>query len=66
MTYHEIDILIKYGFFPATPQRPKIAFQFQLLDLLETLVLECQLAIKDFITALNYLAISPLLVNSNM
>jgi len=60
--YNEIDTLIKLGFFAATPQRPEIAFQFQLLDLLEALLLECQVAIKDFTNALECLTKFPFLV----
>lgn len=60
--YNDTSTLIKLGFFPATPKRPEVAFQFQLLDLLEALLLECQVAIKDFTNALECLTKCPLLV----
>ena len=38
---------------PATPQQPSLAFQFQLLDSYESLLLECQVALRDFVTSLD-------------
>ena len=32
---------------PATAQRPHLAFTFELLDWAEALLLECQVALKD-------------------
>ena len=43
------------GFFPASPKRPQVAFAVDLLDLLEALLLECQVAVQDFVAALKYL-----------
>ena len=60
--YNEAVTLIKLGFFPATPKQLEVAFQFQLLDLLEALLLECQVAIKDFTNALECQTNCPLLV----
>lgn len=37
---------------PATPHNPRIAFSFELLDWAEALLLECQVALKDFHAAL--------------
>ena len=37
---------------PATPVKPVLAFTFDLLDSLEALLLECQVATKDFVEAL--------------
>ena len=37
---------------PATPRNPRYGFSFGLLDLAESLLLECQVALKDFCAAL--------------
>ena len=60
--YSEVDTLIKLGYFAATPQCPQLAFQFQLLDLLEALLLECQVAVKDFTAAMACISRCPLQV----
>ena len=60
--FSEAEILIKLGYFAATPQRPQLAFQFQLLDLLEALLLECQVSVKDLTAALDYISRCPLQV----
>lgn len=39
---------------PASPQRPHIAFTFDLLDWAEALLLECQVAMKDLCKALYF------------
>ena len=44
--------LVKNRLWPATPVRPGIAFHFDLLDQMESLLLECQVAAKDFSAAL--------------
>ena len=36
----------------ATPQQPSLSFQFELLDSYESLLLECQVALRDFVTSL--------------
>ena len=54
--------MIRLGYFAATPDRPQLAFQFQLLDLLEALLLECQVAVKDVTSALTCLSRCPLQV----
>ena len=37
---------------PASPQFPRLAFSFGLLDWVEALMLECQVAVKEFCGAL--------------
>ena len=39
---------------PATPHNPKFAFTFALLDWAEALMLECQVALKDFYNCLKF------------
>ena len=46
--------LIKFRYWPGSPVNPLIAFSFDLLDMLEALLLECQVAIQDFTQALSY------------
>ena len=58
----EVVTLIKLGFLAATPKRPHVALQFQLLDLLEALLFECQIAVKDFVSALVCISRCPLQV----
>ena len=48
----EAVTLIRYNLWPATPSSPIQAFHFDLLDWLEALLLECQVAVKDFVHAL--------------
>ena len=45
----ESEALLLAGFFPATPRCPRLAFS---LDLLEALLLECQVAVQDFVAAI--------------
>ena len=47
--------LIKLNYWPATPTRPSIAFSFSLLDWLEALLLECQVALHDATEAIAFL-----------
>ena len=51
----EPQALIQAGFFPDSPKRPQLAFDMNLFDLLQALLLECQVAVKDFVSALMYL-----------
>ena len=37
---------------PATPQQPSLALQFELLDSYASLFLECQVALRNFVTPL--------------
>ena len=43
----DAEKLVKLRYWPATPKRPSIAFSFSLLDWLEALLLECQVALND-------------------
>ena len=47
--------LIKCQYWPGTPLNPKIAFSFELLDMLQALLLECRVAVQDFTQAVGYL-----------
>ncbi|CAI8020679.1 hypothetical protein GBAR_LOCUS12350 [Geodia barretti] len=44
--------LMRLRYWPGTPKRPAVAFSFALMDWLELLLLECQVAVKDFATVL--------------
>ena len=57
--FDEIDTLIQFELFPATLKRPTVTFSFQLLDYLEALLLECQVAVSDFTAALKIMSASP-------
>ena len=57
--FGEVETLIQFELFPATPKRPTVAFSFQLLDYLEALLLECQVAVSDFTAALKVMSASP-------
>jgi len=46
--------LVRAQLWPATPHHPKFAFTFKLLDWAESLLLECQVALKDFCHALYF------------
>ncbi len=46
--------LARARLWPATPSNPRFAFSFALLDLAEALLLECQVAIKDYCSALRF------------
>ena len=48
----EAITLLRMRLWPATPQQPSLAFQFELLDSYESLLLECQVALRDFVTSL--------------
>ncbi len=39
---------------PTTPVNPRVGFTFSILDLAEAMLLECQVALKDFCTALKF------------
>ena len=47
-----IITMVRARICPSTPQRPHLAFTFDLLDWAEALLLECQVALKDFCKAL--------------
>ena len=44
--------LMRLHYWPGTPKRPVLAFSFALMDWLELLLLECQVAVKDFATVM--------------
>ena len=46
--------LIRAKFWTATPHSPRLVFPFSLLDWAESLLLECQVFLKDFCTALYF------------
>lgn len=48
----EATTLIRYCLWPASPTRPVMAFAFDLLDRCESLLLECQVALSDFVASL--------------
>ena len=56
MTFCECDpdplTLMRFRYWPGTPKRPVVAFSFALMDWLELLILECQVAVKDFASVL--------------
>ena len=51
----DIVTLIRLNYWPATPSRPSIAFSFSLLDWLQALLLECQVPVQDFSSALAFI-----------
>ena len=57
----EIETLLRVHLFPATPKQPHLAFTFRLMDWLEALVLECHVAVQDFVSAIEFLTDSKLL-----
>lgn len=46
--------LVRAQLWPASPAHPRYAFSFSLLDWAESLLLECQVALKDFCQALSF------------
>lgn len=44
--------LMRFHYWPATPSHPSIAFSFALMDWMEALLLEHQVAVQDFTLAL--------------
>ena len=57
----EVETLIRNHLFPATPKQPQLVFTFKLLDWLEVLLLECHVAVQDFVSAVNSLSRNKLL-----
>ena len=47
--------LARAELWPATQIHPRFVFTFKLLDLIEALMLECQVSIKDFCSAFKFL-----------
>ena len=63
-THHQVQVevcscssvpvtLVHHRLWPATPSRPGLAFHFDLMEAMESLLLECQVAAKDFCAALS-------------
>lgn len=48
------ETLVRARLWPASPHYPRYAFSFDLLDWAEALLLECQVALKDFCQALSF------------
>ena len=46
-----LRLLTRFSFLGATPTKPELAFTMDLMKLLHTLNLECQVAVKDFCSA---------------
>ncbi len=46
--------MVKARLWPATPRNPRYAFTFELLDWAESLMLESQVALKDFCATLKF------------
>jgi len=46
--------MVRARLWPATPQFPRLAFTFELLDWAEALLLECQVALQDLCRALHF------------
>ena len=47
--------LVQLHYWPGTPQQPSTAFSFELLDWIEALFLECQVALQDVSAAFQFL-----------
>ena len=47
--------LLRFNFWGATPTKPELAFTMDLMKLLHTLNRECQVAVKDFCSAIQTL-----------
>jgi hypothetical protein len=58
--YNEVDgllpTLIKYDLWPASPVSPDVAFHIPVLNLIKSLVLECQAAVMKVLDALQLLS----------
>lgn len=51
----EAVTIVRYGFWPATPDLPKVAFEIDFMELSTVLQLESQLPIRSFCDALGYM-----------
>ena len=47
--------LVKSSYWPGSPVNPNVGFSFEFMDLLEALLLDCQVAVQDFTQAWTYL-----------
>ena len=46
--------LIRFGFWPSSPTRPRAAFSIELLGLMQTLTLESAVSVKGFVQSLRW------------
>ena len=49
-----VATMVHARLWPAAPQRPHLAFTFELLDWAEALLLECQVPLKDLCKAVYF------------
>lgn len=49
----EASTLLRYSFWPSSPNRPQLAFHIDLLKWLHGLQMECQVSVKSFCDALH-------------
>lgn len=47
--------LTELGYWPATPTRPNLAFSFEFLDWMEALLLEAQVVVLDYCSAVEFM-----------
>ena len=52
----EAVTLVRNGFWPSTPKQPQVAFDLELMTLLQYLFLECRVSLKSIYQALQWLA----------
>ena len=50
----DVETLCCLQYWPATPKVPTLAFHFEFMKWMEALLLECQVAAKDFSAAVKY------------
>ena len=50
----DMETLCRANYWPATPKIPTMAFHFDFMNLMEALLLECQVAAKDFSAAIKH------------
>ena len=51
----EAITITRYGFWPATPEQPKVAFEIDFMELATVLQLESHLPIRSFCDALQFM-----------
>ena len=49
-----VEAMVHVRLWPSSPSHPQTAYTFELLDWMEALLLECQVALKDFCSALYF------------
>ena len=47
--------LVELGYWPATPSHPNLAFSFLFLDWMEALLLESQVVVQDYCSAVEFM-----------